>query len=86
MKRLLRLAPSEKLPSLLPRTRGMQAPAVQAVLAAWQGKDWQWYGEEEMARVAVEVCRREFEKHRDHLGVITGEFPPDPHNGGTPAA
>jgi hypothetical protein len=41
------------------------------VLEAWQGTDWLWHGEQEMARLAVEACRTAFAEHREifDLGI-----------------
>jgi hypothetical protein len=78
MKRSLRLAPSHKVPPLEPR-------AVRAVLDAWQGKDWLWCGEEELARLAVEACRVAFEEYDEMLGVRTEGIPQETGDGGSAA-
>jgi len=66
MKRSLRLAPRETVPPL-------QLHAVRAVLDAWQGKDWLWCGDEEMARLAVNACRTAFDRYRAVLDEATGD-------------
>jgi hypothetical protein len=69
------LASSDKVPA-------MQPGAVRAVLDAWQGRDWFLYGEEEMARLAVEACRRAFERHETTILRMVGDGdPPAPDDG-----